>query len=72
LRWDYALQEQAKINQKLADRFPPTEKTVALLQREIEGLWKIHEQLGTQQLQEAQHLLDTIGKALEARPKAEA
>ena len=26
LRWDYALQEQAKVNQKLTDRFPPTRK----------------------------------------------
>ncbi|MCX6029699.1 MAG: hypothetical protein NT169_10415 [Chloroflexi bacterium] len=72
LRWDFALGEQQKVNQKLTDRFPPTEKTVALLQREVEGLWKIHEQLGTQQLQEAQHLLDALGKALEARPKGEA
>ncbi len=72
LRWDFALGEQAKVNQKLTDRFPPTEKTVALLQREVEGLWKLHEQLGTQQLQEAQHLLDALGKALEARPKGEA
>ncbi len=72
LRWDFALGEQQKINQKLTDRFPPTEKTVALLQREVEGLWKIHEQLGAQQLQEAQHLLDALGKALEARPKGEA
>jgi hypothetical protein len=71
LRWDYAIQEQQKVNQKLADRFPPTEKTVALLQREIEAIWKLQEQLGTRQLQEAQHLLDLIGKALEDRPKAE-
>lgn len=71
LRWDYTLQEQQKTNQKLTDRFPPTEKTVALLQREIETLWKLQEQLGTRQLQEAQHLLDLVGKALEDRPKAE-
>ena len=72
LRWDFALGEQAKVNQKLTDRFPPAERAVALLQREIEGLWKLHEQIGSQQLQEAQHLLDAIGKALEARPKGEA
>lgn len=71
LRWDYTLQEQQKTNQKLADRFPPTEKSVALLQREIETLWKLQEQLGSRQLREAQHLLDLIGKALEDRPKAE-
>ncbi len=71
LRWDYTIQEQQKVNQKLADRFPPTEKIVALLQREIETLWKLQEQLGTRQLQEAQHLLDLVGKALEDRPKAE-
>jgi len=70
LRWDYSLQEQQKVNQKLADRFPPTEKDLALLQRELEALWKLQEQLGTRQLQEAQHLLDLIGKALEDRPKA--
>jgi hypothetical protein len=72
LRWDYALGEQQKVNQKIIDRFPPTEKIIALLQREIEALWKLHEQLGVKQLQEAQHLLDAIGKALEVRPKAEA
>jgi hypothetical protein len=71
LRWDYSFQEQQKINQKLTDRFPPTERSVVLLQREIEALWKLQEQLGTRQLQEAQHLLDLIGKALEERPKAE-
>lgn len=71
LRWDYTLQEQQKTNQKLADRFPPTEKSVALLQREIETLWKLQEQLGSRQLREAQQLLDLIGKALEDRPKAE-
>lgn len=71
LRWDYYLQEQQKVNQKLTDRFPPIEKDLALLQREVEALWKLHEQLGGRQLQEAQHLLDLIGKALEARPKAD-
>lgn len=69
LRWDYTIQEQQKFNQKTSDRFPPIERAVALLQREIEGLWKTQEQLGAQQLLEAQHLLDLIGKALEARPK---
>jgi hypothetical protein len=72
LRWDYTIQEQQKVNQKLADRFPPLEKIVVLLQREIAALWKLHEQVGARQLQEAQHLLDLIGKALEERPKAEA
>lgn len=71
LRWDYNYQEQQKVNQKLADRFPPLEKEVALLKRETEALWRIHEQLGSRQLQESQHLLDLIGKALEERPKAE-
>jgi DNA repair exonuclease SbcCD ATPase subunit len=71
LRWDYNYQEQQKINQKLADRFPPIEKEAALLKRETEGLWRIHEQLGSRQLQESQHLLDLIGKALEERPRAE-
>ncbi len=71
LRWDYTIQEQAKVNQKLAERFPPTEKTVALLQREVEALWRLHEALGGGQLQQAQKLLDAIGAAQDARPKAE-
>jgi hypothetical protein len=71
LRWDYALQEQAKVNQKITDRFPSTEKAVALLQREVEALWRLHEALGGGQLQQAQKLLDAIGAAQDARPKAE-
>ena len=71
LRWDYTIQEQAKVNQKLAERFPPTEKIVALLQREIEALWRLHEALGAGQLQQAQKLLDAVGAAQDARPKAE-
>ncbi len=71
LRWDYTIQEQAKVNRKLAERFPPTEKTVALLQREIEALWRLHEVLGGGQLQQAQKWLDAIGAAQDARPKAE-
>jgi hypothetical protein len=71
LRWDYSLQEQQKTNQKLADRFPPLEKDMALLKREVEALWRVHAQLGDRQLQSAQQLLDQIGKALEERPKAE-
>jgi hypothetical protein len=69
LRWDYQFQEQAKINQKLADRFPGAEKAVALLRREIEALWKLYELIGAQQLQEAQHVLTVVSKALEDRPK---
>jgi hypothetical protein len=71
LRWDYVLQEQAKGNQKLSDRFPPTEKSVAFLQREVEALWRLHEALGSGQLQQAQKLLDAVGAAQDARPKAE-
>ena len=71
LRWDYIIQEQAKVNRKLAERFPSTEKTVALLQREIEALWRLHEVLGDGQLQQAQKWLDAIGAAQDARPKAE-
>ena len=71
LRWEYTIQEQAKVNRKLAERFPSTEKTVALLQREIEALWRLHEVLGGGQLQQAQKWLDAIGAARDARPKAE-
>ena len=70
LRWDYNQQEQQKATQKLTDRFPPGERVAALLQREVEALWKLQENLGAQQSREAQHLLDLINKALEARPKS--
>jgi chromosome segregation ATPase len=72
LRWDYNQQEQQKATQKLTDRFPPVERVAALLQREVEALWKLQENLGAQQSREAQHLLDLINKALEARPKSAA
>jgi chromosome segregation ATPase len=71
VRWEYAGQEQQKINSKFAERFPPLEKREALLQREIEALWRLHETLGGTQLQGAQKLLDAIGTALGARPKPE-
>jgi len=71
LRWEYATQEQHKINQKLQDRFPPIQQSVALLQREVEALWRVHELLGQKQLNQAQQLLDAIGAAVEGRPKAE-
>ena len=56
LRWDYSLQEQQKINQKLIDRFPPLEKDLALLKREVEALWKVHALVGDRQLLSAQLL----------------
>ena len=71
LRWDYTIQEQGKINQKLVDRFPATEKAVALLHREVEAVWRLQETLGAGQLQQAQKLLDAVGAAQDARPKAE-
>ncbi len=71
LRWDYALGEQNKINQKLTERFPPTERHLALLQREVEALWRLQENLGNQQLSSVQKLLDVIGGATDARHKPE-
>ena len=71
LRWDYALQEQQKVNQKLADRFPPTEKLTALLKREIDLLWEVQGQLGDLAAQETQHLLDSISQSIQRRPKPE-
>lgn len=71
LRWDYALGEQHKINQKLTERFAPIEKQLALLQREVEALWRLQENLGNQQLTNTQKLLDVIGGAIDARPKPE-
>jgi hypothetical protein len=71
LRWDYTIQEQQKVNQKLAERFVPTEKSTALLQREVEALWRLHEALAGRRLSDAQKLLDTVGGALQGRPKPE-
>jgi hypothetical protein len=71
LRWDYATQEQQKVNVKITDRFPPIEKSVALLQRDLEALWKLQEVLGSQQMQSVQRLLDVLGHGVEERPKME-
>ena len=72
LGWNYALSEQAKINQKLAERFPAIERQLALLQRDLEAVWRLEEALGTAQTQNTQRLLDAVGAALGARPKPEA
>lgn len=72
LRWDYLIQEQQKVNQKLSERFPPVERQLALILREIEALWRLQEALGTSQIQSSQRTLDTIGAAVGARPKPEA
>ncbi len=71
LRWDYALGEQNKVNQKLTEQFPPLDKQLAVLQREIEGLWRLQEAAGNQQLAAVQKLLDIVGGATDARPKRE-
>jgi hypothetical protein len=71
LRWDYTIQEQQKVNQKLAERFVPTERSTVLLQREVEALWRLHEAIAGRSLGDAQKLLDTVGGALQGRPKAE-
>ena len=68
LRWDYSMQEQQKVNQKLGERFPPLERQLALIQREIEALWRLQEVLGTTQTQGSERLLDAIGAAVEAGP----
>ncbi len=72
LRWEYATQEQIKINQKFSERFPPLEKHLALMQREVEALWRATENLANVQLQSAQKLLDAVGASVAARPKPEA
>lgn len=72
LGWNYALGEQEKINQKLAERFPGIERQLALLQRDIEAVWRLEEALGSAQTQNTQRLLDAVGAALGARPKPEA
>jgi hypothetical protein len=70
LRWDYTIQEQQKVNQKLTDRFAPGEKSIAVLQREVEALWRLNEALAGRSLGDAQKLLDTVGAALQSRNKA--
>jgi hypothetical protein len=72
LRWDYSIQEQQKVNQKLAERFPPFVKQLAMINREIEALWRLQEALGGAQIQSSQRLVDAVGAALGARPKPEA
>jgi hypothetical protein len=72
LRWEYAVQEQAKVNQKIVDRFPPLEKIAVWLKSDLEAIWKLQEALTAQQLTSAQQLLDVMGKGLDVRPKPEA
>ena len=72
LRWDYSIQEQQKANQKLGERFPPLERQLGLIHREVEALWRLQEILGTSQTQGSERLLDAIGAAIGARPKPEA
>ncbi len=72
LRWEYTTQEQLKVNQKLSERFPRLEKHLALLQREVEAIWRVQENLGDAQLQSAQKLVDTVAASMTARPKPEA
>jgi Rho-associated protein kinase 1 len=71
LRWDYTIQEQQKTNQKVVDRFAPLEKSAAVLQREVESLWRLHEALAGRHLSDAQKSLDAVGAALQGRSKAE-
>jgi hypothetical protein len=71
MRWDYTIQEQQKVNQKVADRFVPAEKNTAKLQREVEALWRLHEALAGRSLSDAQKTLDAVGAALQGRSKAE-
>jgi chromosome segregation ATPase len=69
LRWDYTIQEQQKVNQKVIERFPPLEKQLVQLVREVEALWRAYEGQGGLQLQNAQRLLDAISGSLASRPK---
>jgi hypothetical protein len=71
LRWDYTIQEQLKVNQKVVERFPPLEKQIAQLLREVEALWRSFEGQGSVQLSNAQRLLDAVSASLAARPKAD-
>jgi DNA repair exonuclease SbcCD ATPase subunit len=71
LRWEYATQEQQKATAKIVERFPPIEKATALIQRDLEALWKLQEVLGSQQMLSVQKLLDVLGHGVDERPKME-
>jgi DNA repair exonuclease SbcCD ATPase subunit len=71
LRWEYATQEQQKATAKIVERFPPIEKATALIQRDLEALWKLQALLGSQQMQSIQKLLDVLGHGVDERPKME-
>jgi DNA repair exonuclease SbcCD ATPase subunit len=71
LRWEYATQEQQKATAKIIERFPPIEKATALIQRDLEALWKLQEVLGSQQMLSVQKLLDVLGHGVDERPKME-
>jgi len=71
LRWEYNVQEQQKVNQKLADRFPPLEKLSAHLQRDLEALWKLQERITSLRLQESERLLGSVNQGVQERPKLE-
>jgi hypothetical protein len=71
LRWDYAIQEQQKVNHKLAERFTPLEKSDAVLHREVEALWRLSEAVAGRGLTDAQKMLDAVGAALQGRAKPE-
>ncbi len=72
LRWDYSIQEQQKVNQKLANASRRWRSSWASCQREIEALWRLHEALGGVADSEFAKLMDAVGAALGARPKPEA
>lgn len=71
LRWDYSIAEQQKAYAKLVERFPPLEKQLQIILRDIEALWRLHEALGVAQIQGSQRLVDAVGAAVGARPRPE-
>jgi len=71
LRWEYATQEQQKATAKIVERFSPIERATALIQRDLEALWKLQAMLGSQQMQSVQKLLDMLGHGVDERPKME-
>ena len=71
LRWEYATQEQQKATAKIVERFPPIERATAMIQRDLEALWKLQAMLGSQQMQSVQKLLDMLGHGVDERPKME-
>ena len=71
LQWEYNLQEQQKVNRKLAERFLPLEIVTVWLQQDLETLWRLQEALVERQQDGAQRILEEVSAAVGSRRKLE-